>query len=77
LGWRRGLWTIKLLRQVNAVRQIEIAELMVGASNYTHGYVEALILGTPKDQLIKPVAAKKCKVFHRRTSPAWSRKWRC
>jgi ParB-like chromosome segregation protein Spo0J len=55
--------TIKLLRQVNAVRQIEIAELMVGAGNYTNGYVEALILGTPKDQLTKPVAARKRKGF--------------
>jgi hypothetical protein len=36
---------------VVAVRQIEIAELMVAADNYSAGYVEALILGTPKDQL--------------------------
>jgi ParB-like chromosome segregation protein Spo0J len=55
--------TIKLLRRVNGVRQVEIAELMVGAENYTNGYVEALILGTPKDQLAKPVATKQRKGF--------------
>jgi hypothetical protein len=55
--------TIRLLRRVNGVRQIEIAELMVGAENYTNGYVEALILGTPKDQLAKVVTTKKRKGF--------------
>jgi len=55
--------TLKLLRRVNGVRQIEIAELMVGAENYTNGYVEALILGTPKNQLAKPVPIKKRKGF--------------
>ena len=33
------------------MRQIEIAKLMVAANNYSAGCVEALILGTPKDQL--------------------------
>lgn len=55
--------TIKLLCKVNGVRQVEIAELMVGADNYTNGYVEALILGTPPDQLTKVVVAKKRKGF--------------
>jgi hypothetical protein len=55
--------TIKLLRRVNGVRQVEIAELMVGADNYTNSYVEALILGTPKDQLATVVAVKKRKGF--------------
>jgi hypothetical protein len=55
--------TIKLLRRVNGVRQIVIAELMVASDNYTNSYVEALILGTPKDQLAKPVATKKRKGF--------------
>jgi len=43
--------TLRKLRGVTGVRQIEIAELMVAADNYSLGYVEALILGTPKDQL--------------------------
>ena len=45
---------IRLMRKVSGVRQIEIAELMVSANNYTKGYAEALVLGTPKDQLVKP-----------------------
>jgi RepB plasmid partitioning protein len=42
---------IRLLKQVSSVRQIEIAELMASASNFTSGYAEALVLGTPKNQL--------------------------
>jgi hypothetical protein len=55
--------TIKLLRRVNGVRQIAIAELMVASENYTNSYVEALILGTPPDQLTKKVETKKRKGF--------------
>jgi hypothetical protein len=40
-----------MLRRVKEVRQVEIAELMVAANNYSTGYVEALILGTPNNQL--------------------------
>ena len=43
--------TLHLLRRVSGVRQIEIAELMVAANNYTTSYAEALVLATPKDQL--------------------------
>lgn len=50
---------IRLLRKVNGVRQIEIAELMVSANNYTKGYAEALVIGTPKDQLANPNEPKK------------------
>jgi hypothetical protein len=45
---------IRLLKRVNGVRQIEIAELMVAANNFFTGYAEALVLGTPKDQLVNP-----------------------
>ena len=49
---------IRLLRKVTAVRQIEIAELLVSANNFTAGYTEALVLGTPKDQLANPEEPK-------------------
>lgn len=52
---------IRMMRKVTGVRQIEIAELMVSAGNYTKGYAEALVLGTPKDQLIQPQQPKKKK----------------
>jgi ParB-like chromosome segregation protein Spo0J len=49
---------IRLLKQVACVRQIDIAELMVSANNFTAGYAEALVLGTPKDQLAQPEKPK-------------------
>jgi len=52
---------IRLMRKVCGVRQIEIAELMVSAANYTKGYAEALVLGTPKDQLVNPEEPKQKK----------------
>jgi ParB-like chromosome segregation protein Spo0J len=45
---------IRLLRKVTGVRQIEIVELMVSTNNYTTPYAEALVLATPKDQLLSP-----------------------
>lgn len=50
--------SIRLLKKVNSVRQIEIVELMVSANNYTTGYAEALTLCTPKDQLVNPEEPK-------------------
>jgi hypothetical protein len=34
---------------------------MVSANNFTAGYAEALVLGTPKDQLVNPEEPKKKK----------------
>jgi hypothetical protein len=48
--------TLKVMRKVIGMRQIEIAELMISANNYTKGYAEALLLGTPKDMLVDPGA---------------------
>jgi hypothetical protein len=67
--------TLRLLRRVNGVRQLEIAELMVGAANYTNSYVEALILGTPQDQMATPPPTSSARDSHRKPSPGWSRKW--
>jgi hypothetical protein len=49
---------VRLLKKVTGLRQIEIAELMVGTNNYTTAYTEALVLGTPKDQLVSPDTPK-------------------
>ncbi len=43
---------LRLLRKAIPARQIEMAELMVSANNFTRMYVEALLLGTPKDKLV-------------------------
>jgi ParB-like chromosome segregation protein Spo0J len=50
---------LRSLRGVNAVRQVEIAELMVGTNNYSEAYVEALILATPRDQLVHAAKPRK------------------
>lgn len=46
--------TLQILRKVKPIRQIEIAEMLVSANNYTTSYAEALLLGTPKDMLVNP-----------------------
>ena len=40
-----------IFKRVSAQRQIEMAELMVSANDFSKGYAEALLIGTPKDQL--------------------------
>lgn len=42
----------KLLRKAKPVRQVDMAQLMVSSSNYTRVYAEALIVGTPAEQLV-------------------------
>ena len=56
---------LHLLKRVTGIRQIEIAEFLVSANNYTVGYVEALIMGTPKEQLVTPDKPKKKKGLSR------------
>jgi ParB-like chromosome segregation protein Spo0J len=50
---------IRLLKKVKPPRQMEIAEVMVSANNYSVGYVESLILMTPSDQRVNPAEPKK------------------
>ena len=52
---------MNLLQGINAEVADLIAELMVDADNYSSAYVEAMILGTPPDQLTKVAPAKKRK----------------
>lgn len=49
---------LHLIKKVNDLRQVEISELMVNANNFTKGYAEALVLGTPRDQLVRPETSK-------------------
>ena len=50
---------IRLLRKVTALRQIEIAEVLISANNFTKSYVEALVLTTSRDQMVSPQEEKK------------------
>lgn len=49
---------LKCFKKAKAVRQIDMAQLMVSSSNYTRGYAEALIVGTPSEQLVHGHKAK-------------------
>lgn len=48
----------RVLKRVTAVRQIEIAELLVGANNFTKSYAEGLFMVSPKDTLVNPLKPK-------------------
>jgi hypothetical protein len=45
---------VALLKRVKGSRQIEMAELMTSANNFSAAYIQALIMGTPQDQMIRP-----------------------
>jgi len=50
---------LKVLKKVQAMRQIELAELMVAANNYTVPYASALLAATSKNQLVEQDSKKK------------------
>ncbi len=52
---------LRIMKQVKALRQIEMAQLMVSGNNYTFAYARALLVGTTPDQLVKPDEPKKVK----------------
>lgn len=50
-----------ILKKVRPLRQIEMAELMTSANNYSRGYAQALLTGTLKEDLLNPDEPKKAK----------------
>jgi len=51
--------TLRLLKRVKPVRQIEMAEIMVAAGTYSSSYAHALLMTTPKEQLVDPDSPKR------------------
>ena len=49
------------LRKMKTIRQIEAAELLVDANNYSVAYVKAILAGTPQAQLVGSSKPKKVK----------------
>jgi hypothetical protein len=45
---------LRLLRKVKPMRQIEIAELMIAANNFSVGYVKCLVAASPDDLHVDP-----------------------
>lgn len=49
----------RAMRKMKSVRQIEVADLMVAAANYSAGYAELLLAGTQKRDLLDPEKPKR------------------
>ena len=50
-----------VLRKMNALRQIEAAELLINANNFSVSYASAILAGTPQAQLVTPQTPKRLK----------------
>lgn len=50
--------TMNVMKNVLPLRQVEIAELMVAANNYSISYAKALLMATPREQLRDPEKQK-------------------
>jgi len=53
-----GAQTLRFLRKVKPLRQVEMAELMIASNNFTANYARALYLSTQRDQLAEPQSPK-------------------
>jgi hypothetical protein len=51
----------EVLRKMKVIRQIEAAELMMNANNYTPAYISAILVGTPQAQLVDTKKPNKMK----------------
>lgn len=51
--------TFEVLRKMKAMRQIEVAELMISAGNFTSAYAKALLAATRQLDLVNPDRPKK------------------
>src|ERR1700733_4782905 len=50
-----------VLRKMNPIRQIETAELLINANNFSINYASAILAGTPQAQLVTPQTPKRLK----------------
>jgi hypothetical protein len=50
--------TIREIRRVAPMRQIEMAELMIASNNFATRYAKCLVAATPQEQLVEPERAK-------------------
>ena len=50
-----------VLRKINPIRQIEAAELLINANNFSVSYAAAILTGTPQAQLVTPQTPKRLK----------------
>ncbi len=50
-----------VLRKMGPIRQIEAAELLINANNFSISYATAILAGTPQAQLVDPATPKRMK----------------
>ncbi|HMJ25795.1 MAG TPA: plasmid partitioning protein RepB C-terminal domain-containing protein [Pyrinomonadaceae bacterium] len=50
-----------VLRKMNSLRQIETAEFLINANNFSVSYATAILVGTPQAQLVDPTTPKRMK----------------
>jgi ParB-like chromosome segregation protein Spo0J len=50
-----------VLRKMNSLRQIEAAEFLINANNFSVSYASAILTGTPQAQLVTPQTPKRLK----------------
>jgi len=50
-----------ILRKMSPLRQIEAAELLINANNFSVSYASAILAGTPQTQLATPQTPKRLK----------------
>ena len=55
---RAGAKVFREMRRVKPIRQIEMAELMIAANNFTESYARCLYAATPQEQQVDPEKPK-------------------
>ncbi|MBP0496030.1 plasmid partitioning protein RepB C-terminal domain-containing protein [Pararoseomonas indoligenes] len=58
-----ALSVFSLLRRMLPLRQIEVAEMMIGFNRYSRGYLLTLLAATPKDRLVPDGRPKRVRGF--------------
>ena len=58
---RASTGTFREMRRVKPIRQIEMAELMVAANNFSANYAQCLMAATPQEQLLEPEKPKEAR----------------
>lgn len=66
-----------VLKKMKALRQIEVAELLAAASNFSVPYAKALLAATPPELLVDSERNKPVEGLGRIRLRRCGRKWRC
>ncbi len=51
----------EIFKKMQPLRQIEVADMMINANNYSVAFASAVLAGTPRNQLVEPDKPKSVK----------------